>query len=116
MDIDDKLIALLSTLLVPVFRQGSMAKDAPYPEKFITFWANPESTSDYDNETKFVVYDFNVYIYANDPEELAQLLKDARALLKHNNFIILSRGFDVASDEKTHTGKGFEVGYINQET
>ena len=57
-----------------------------------------------------------MYIYANDPVELAQLLKDARALLKRNNFIILSRGFDVASDEKTHTGKGFEVGYINQET
>ena len=115
MDITETLLNLLSTLKVPVFLQGSMAKDEPYPDKFMTFWENPEETSDYDNETKFVVYDFNIYIYASDPEELAQLLSDARALLKHNNFIILSRGFDVASDEKSHTGKGFEVGYINTE-
>lgn len=116
MDVDETLIALLSTLQVNVYKQGSMAKDEAYPKKFITFWENPESTNDYDNETKFVIYDFNVYIYADDPNELAQLLKDARSLLKRNNFIILSRGFDVASDEKTHTGKGFEVGYIKQET
>lgn len=115
MDIDEKLIALLSTLKVPVFKQGSMAKDEPYPKQFITFWENPEGVHDYDNETKFVLYDYNVYIYADDPDDVVQLLKEARVLLKHNNFIILSRGFDVASDEKTHTGKGFEVGYINTE-
>lgn len=113
--IDDNLIELLETFGFPVYRQGSLAEDAPYPDTFITFWENPETTTDYDNDTKFVIYDFNVYVYSIDPELLAATLSAARTLLKQNNFIIASRGFDVASDEKSHTGKGFEVGYINRE-
>lgn len=113
--IDDNLIELLETFGFPVYRQGSLAHDAPYPNTFFTFWENPENETDYDNDTKFVIYDFNVYVYSNDPELLAATLSAARTLLKQNNFIIISRGFDVASDEETHTGKGFEVGYINRE-
>lgn len=113
--IDDTLIELLETFGFPVYRQGSLAKNAPYPDTFFTFWENPENETDYDNETKFVIYDFNVYVYSNDPEVLAARLSAARTLLKQNNFIIVQRGFDVASDEKSHTGKGFEVGYINRE-
>lgn len=114
--IDDTLIELLATFKYPVYRQGSLAQDAPYPDTFFTFWENPETTTDYDNETKFVIYDFNVYVYSKDPEVLAATLSAARTLLKQNNFIIVSRGFDVASDEKSHTGKGFEVGFINRES
>jgi len=113
--IDDTLIELLETFGFPVYRQGSLAQDAPYPNTFFTFWENPETTTDYDNDTKFVIYDFNVYVYSNDPEVLATTLSAARTLLKQNNFIIVSRGFDAASDEKSHTGKGFEVGFINRE-
>lgn len=113
--VEDTLITLLSTFNYPVYRQGSLAATAPYPDTFFTFWENPEQTTDYDNETKFVIYDFLVYVYSNDPETLADTLAAARTLLKQNNFIILSRGYDVASDEQTHTGKGFEVGFINTE-
>lgn len=113
--VDDTLISLLETFKYPVYRQGSMAKDAAYPDTFFTFWENPETTTDYDNETKFVIYDFLVYVYSNSPVLLANTLSAARALLKQNNFIITSRGFDVMSDEQSHSGKGFEVGYINKE-
>lgn len=113
--IEDKLIELLETFGFPVYRQGSLAQNAPYPTTFFTFWENPENVTDYDNETKFVIYDFNVYVYSNDPLTLANTLSAARTLLKQNDFVILSRGFDVASDEQSHTGKGFEVGFINQE-
>lgn len=113
--IDDALIELLETFGYPVYRQGSLAQDAPYQDTFFTFWENPETTTDYDNGTKFVIYDFNIYVYSIDPELLAATLLAARTLLRLNNFIIVSRGFDVASDEKSHTGKGFEVGYINRE-
>ena len=114
-DIDDKLISLLETFKDPVYRQGSMAADAAYPDTFFTFWEQPEQTIDYDNETKFVIYDFLVYVYSNDPAILASRLKSARTLLKQNNFIILTRGSDAMSDEHTHTGKMFEVAYINTE-
>lgn len=113
--VDDVLIELLQTFKYPVYRQGSLGKNEPYPDTFFTFWENPENVTDYDNGTKFVVYDFNIYVYSTDPELLATTLAAARTLLKQNNFIILSRGFDVASDEITHTGKGFEVGFINKE-
>lgn len=113
--IDDTLITLLETFKFPVYRQGSLAQNAAYPDTFFTFWENPENTNDYDNETKFVIYDFYVYIYSIDPEVLAQTLAAARTLLKQNGFIIISRGFDVASDEQSHVGKGFEVGFINKE-
>lgn len=113
--VEDTLITLLSTFNYPVYRQGSLAEKAQYPDTFFTFWENPEQTTDYDNDTKFVIYDFLIYVYSNDPQVLADTLAAARTLLKQNNFIILSRGYDVASDEQTHTGKGFEVGFINQE-
>ena len=115
MNVEDTLISLLGTFKFPVYRQGSLAKNAPYPATFFTFWENPENVNDYDNETKFVIYDYLIYVYSNDPIVLADTLAAARKLLKENNFAIISRGFDVASDEQTHTGKCFEVGYINTE-
>lgn len=113
--IDDTLISLLETFKFPVYRQGSLAKNEAYPDTFFTFWENPETTNDYDNDTKFVIYSFSVYVYSNEPDVLAATLSAARTLLKQNNFIIVSRGYDVASDEQSHAGKGFEVGYINYE-
>lgn len=115
-NVTDKLIELLESFKYPVYKQGSLAKDAAYPDNFFTFWENPENVNDYDNETKFVIYDFNIYCYSNSPVTLETMLQNARVLLKQNNFIIISRGFDVASDEQTHTGKAFEVGYINTES
>ena len=113
--IDDRLIELLATFKFPVYRQGSLAQNAAYPDTFFTFWENPETTTAYDNDTQFVVYDFYVYIYSINPIVLAETLAEARKLLKRAGFIIISRGFDVASDEQSHSGKGFEVGYLNTE-
>lgn len=115
MDIEDTLIALLETFKYPVYRQGSLAKTANYPDTFFTFWALPETETNYDNDAHFVMYNFNIFIYSIDPLLLAELLANARKLLKSNNFIIIIRGFDAASDEITHTGKGFEVAYLNTE-
>lgn len=53
--IDDTLISLLETFKFPVYRQGSLAKNEAYPDTFFTFWENPETTNDYDNDTKFVI-------------------------------------------------------------
>lgn len=116
MNVEDKLIALLETFKYPVYRQGSLAKDAPYPDTFFTFWELPQDENSYDNETKFVIYNFNVFVYSIDPLLLETLLANARTLLKRNNFIIIVRGFDAASDEISHTGKGFEVAFLNTET
>ena len=113
---EDKLIELLESFDFPVFRQGSLSEDEEYPHTFFTFWCNEEAeNSAYDNETQSVIYDYDVNVYSDDAEQVYSLLKQARSLLKQNGFTIVSRGYDVMSDEDTHTGRGMNVVYINIE-
>lgn len=113
---EDKLIGLLQNFGYPVRRQGSMTQDEKYPDTFFTFWNNDEDEDkSYDNETISVLYDYNVYVYSSDPDKAFGLLREARTLLKNNKFIIATRGFDVASDEPTHIGRGMNILYKNYE-
>lgn len=110
------LIQLLETLGYPVMRQGSLAANKRYPDTFITFWNSAEDgESFYDNQTASVLFDFDVNVYSNNPDTAYSVLADARALLRSNGFIIASRGFDVASDEITHIGRGMYVEYLQTE-
>lgn len=113
---EDKLIELLQTLNYPVFRQGSLGLEEEYPDTFFTFWNNDESEiKAYDNQTATVGHNYDVNVYSNDANQTYSILREARALLKKNNFIILSRGHDVASDEESHTGRGMTILYIERE-
>lgn len=113
---EDILIELLSTLKYPVIRQGSLAPDETYPDTFFTFWNNDETEhSAYDNDTINVDYDFDVNVYSTNPDTAYQLLSQARKLLKENGWIIATRGYDVASDEITHIGRGMEILFLKTE-
>ena len=113
---EDVLIEILSTLKYPVIRQGSLAPDETYPDTFFTFWNNDETEhSAYDNDTANVDYDFDVNVYSTNPDTAYQLLSQARKLLKENGWIIATRGYDVASDEITHIGRGMEILYLKTE-
>lgn len=110
---EDKLIELLSTYNFPVYRQGSFTEGQQYPSSFFTFW-NPESPdhNHYDNNNYGTDWMFNVYFYSTDPELVYKSIADARILLKQNGWIVPSKGFDVASDESTHTGRGLEAYFM----
>lgn len=111
---EDTLISLLSTLGYPVIRQGSLPSGTAYPDTFLTFWNNTEDgQSFYDNDTVSVVYDFDVNVYSSSPVLTYSVLEAARIKLRQNNFIIASRGYDVSSDEITHTGRGMQVQYLS---
>ena len=113
---EDNLIDVLEYFSLPVIRQGSLAPDEAYPDTFFTFWNNDEEgQSFYDNETASVVYDFDVNVYSNNPQTTYDLLNNARKMLKENGWIIAERGYDVASDEITHTGRGMRVMYLKNE-
>ena len=113
---EDNLIELLETFGYPVFRQGSLAENEVYPPTFFTFWNNTEyEQSAYDNATAFVIYDFDVNVYADDPNTVYSLQKQARILLKENGYQIPDRGHDLASDVDTHTGRGINVTKIERE-
>ena len=110
------LIELLETFGYPVMLQGSLLPDEPYPDTFITFWN--DSTDDgafYDNEEHKCVWSFTLNVYSVDPEIVNTLLVQAKSLLKQNGWIVMGKGYDVPSDEKSHTGRGIDVLFIERE-
>lgn len=110
---EDELKRYLGSFGYPVIRQGSLAKDTSYPPTFFTFWNIEEAASYYDNQEAILSYDFDVNVYSTDPNTAYSLLDQARTLLKNNGWIIAQRGYDVASDEISHVGKGMRVIHLS---
>ena len=109
---EDLLIQLLETFKLPVYRQGSIGKNEPYPDAFFTFWnVNSTDGTHYDNEPLSYVGVFMVNFYSTDPTGTYTTLEQARSLLKQNGFKVDGLGYDAPSDEETHTGRGFEAIY-----
>lgn len=109
---EDKLIELLESFGYPVILQGSLGQDDDYPSAFFTFWQNDSSDgSHYDNDARSEIFDYDVNLYADNPSLVYSKLKEAKQLLKENNFIISGSGYSVVSDELTHTGRGMNVLY-----
>lgn len=111
---EDKLIEILSTFGYDVLRQGSLAADEKYPDHFFTFWNNDAPDhSHYDNEEHGTDWDFDVNFYSIDPEKTYSVLAEARKKLKLEKWIVSGKGYDVASDEPTHTGRGMRAFFLS---
>ena len=109
------LIEILETFKYPVFLQGSLAKDEPYPDSFFTFWNNSsDDQNHYDNDAVAYVWDFDVNFYSTDPTLVNTVLIEAKTLLKQNGFNVGGKGYDVASDEPTHTGRGINAKFLER--
>lgn len=109
----DNLISALTTLGYPVFRQGSLTENEPYPDTFITFWNNESPDHAYYDNTDFgTAWAFSVYVYSNDPALTYSVLDQIRQILKNDNWIVPGKGYDATSDEPTHTGRGIEIFYL----
>lgn len=115
---EDALITILTGLSAgDVYRQGSLDKDAAYPSHFWTFWnADSPDHAYYDNRNYGTAWAFTVYYYSEDPAETYSMIDAARNALKENGWICPSRGYDVLSDEPTHTGRGLDVFYLETVT
>lgn len=99
----------------PVILQGSLSTDDVYPESFFTFWNN--NTADeafFDNEETQTIWDFDLNFYSSDPTLVNTVLLDAKQLLKSVGFIPDGSGYDVISDEHTHTGRGINLLFIDR--
>ena len=107
---EDRLIELLETFGYPVYRQGSVTD---YPQHFFTFWNNNSTDhAHYDNDNYGSDWDYNVNFFSVDPALLYSVLSDVRTLLKNHDWVVTSKGFDVRSDEETHTGRGINILYL----
>lgn len=110
---EDGLITILLTFGYPVIRQGSMSNEEKYPNHFFTFWNNDSNDhAHYDNSNYGTVWDFDVNFYSIDPSLTYSVLLSAKTALKNAGWIISGDGYDVASDEPTHTGRGMNAIYL----
>lgn len=106
----DEFIKILESFGFPVFQQGSLNKDEAYPESFFTFWNNESEDNEfYDNKENSYIWNFDLNFYSSDPDLVNTKLLEAKKKLKENGFIVRGKGYDVASDEPTHTGRGINV-------
>lgn len=104
-----KLIDVLESFNYPVLLQGSMSAETRYPSSFFTYWNN-EVTSDgyYDNDSCVDIWDYDVNFYSDDPTRVNTIFNELITVLKSNGFIV-TRRYDVLSDEPTHTGRGINL-------
>lgn len=112
----EKLISILETFGYPVMLQGSLAKDAPYPDSFFTFWVQDTTDgSHYNNRAISTEWTFNVNFYSVNVTLVNTILLSAKKKLIDNGFIVDGKGYDLATDEPTHTGQGFTALYLQME-
>ena len=99
----------------PVYLQGSLSDDDVYPASFFTYWNNTSSDSAfYDNTETETIWDFDLNFYSSNPVLVNSILPKVKALLKPLGFIIDGSGYDVISDEVTHTGRGINLIFIER--
>ena len=116
MDVKTLLINTLTEAFnFPVILQGSLSNDDAYPDSFFTFWNN-DTTDEafFDNTETQVIWDFDLNYYSNDPASVNSVLLEAKQLLKAVGFIPDGSGYDVLSDEPTHTGRGMNLLFIEK--
>ena len=106
----------LLSLGYPVFLHGTMTEDKAFPNSFITFLVtNSSNASHYDDLVRSYEWRFQVAFYSNDPLLVASVPDTIRATLKAAGFIPQGKGYDLPSDEPTHTGWVQEYYYLEME-
>lgn len=115
----DVKLLLINTLAAqydyPIMLQGSLSTEEAYPESFFTFWNN--NTSDeafFDDEETQTIWDIDLNFYSTNPVLVNSVLLEAKQLLKAVGFIPTGSGYDVMSDEHTHTGRGMNLLFIER--
>ena len=112
----DNLIETLQPLGYPVRLQGSLLPNESYPSNFFTFWNDAADGSGiYDNTESATVWQYSLNFYSVDPQLVNTMLLEAKKLLKAAGWIVSGKGYAVASDEPTHTGRGITIRYRENE-
>ena len=87
-----------------------MSSTQEYPQAFFTTWNNDTwEESFYEGEARRKVWDYDINFYASDPELVDKVPEETIERLKKEGFIIDRAGYDVMSDEPTHTGRGIHI-------
>lgn len=115
-DVKKLLINTLEdTFKYPVYLQGSLSDEDEYPPSFFTYWNNDSTDGEfYDNQNNTTNWDLDLNFYSNDPTLVNTIFNSVKTSLKAVGFMVDGLGYDVLSDEKTHTGRGINLIYIQK--
>ena len=109
---EDLLISTLESLGYPVRLQGSLLPDESYPDSFFTFWNDSaDGVSYYSNNEGAILWAYSLNFYSTDPLLVSSKLLEAKSLLVKAGFVVSGAGYDVPSDEDTHTGRAISLLY-----
>lgn len=113
---EDLLISTLEALGYPVKLQGSLLPNEPYPDSFFTYWNDSaDGSSYYSNNEGAILWAYSLNFYSVDPLLTNSKLLEAKNLLKSAGWVVSGAGYDVASDEPTHTGRGITILYRQEQ-
>lgn len=117
-NVKDKLISLIEPLGFvageTIFLQGTLGQDEAYPSSFFTFF-NSETEEMYaDNVVYQSIWYIELNYYSNDPTSVNTMFDTLKPILVANGFQVQGKGFDVPSDEPSHTGRGINITYIDK--
>lgn len=113
---EDLLISTLEALGYPVRLQGSLLPDDSYPDSFFTFWNDStDGTSFYSNVEGAILWSYSLNFYSTDPVLVNSKLVEAKRLLRSAGWVTSGAGYDVPSDEPTHTGRGISLLYRQEQ-
>lgn len=98
---------------IPFSRQGSYEIDEKLPNDFYTFW---NTSSDYDgfynNVPSQCLWEWNIYYYTNNPENIYSGLEIFIKKALEKGFIVEGAGKDLLSDEPNYFGRYLKIEYI----
>lgn len=115
MNVKQLLIQTLSTFNYPVILHGSLSDEDEFPASFFTFFNNDTADDNfYDNSETETIWDFDLNFYSIDPALVNSVLVEAKPLLKAAGFIVDGKGYDVLSNNPTHTGRAINIQYIEK--
>ena len=101
----DLIITTLEALGYEVSLQGTMPEDEPYPESFITFQIIGSPEQDFfDGVPMGTRWEIQVFFYTSNPALMSTVPTEIYNAMKAVGFIPQGKGFDIPSDEPTHTG------------
>lgn len=113
---EDLLMQTLESLGYPVKLQGSLLPEESYPDHFFTYWNDSaDGVSFYSNNEGAILWAYSLNFYSINPLLVNSVLLEAKVLLKNAGFIVSGAGYDVPSDEATHTGRGISLLYRQEQ-
>ena len=109
----EKLIEILEQFVGDeVYLQGTIAADAVYPAKFITFFTSTSEFDKYfDDDATKINWSVSVILYSSNPADILTMPPQIIRAMRAEGFLPQNAGVDVISDVDTHTGWAMDFIY-----